>query len=207
MMLRSTGSNGLGALLLVAAGACGSESSDEPLGNGGTGPDAGSAPVGECDVRVTERAPTEFTHVANCTELAFDTDPPSGGQHYQSWAAFGVYDFPVPPGFLVHSLEHGAVVLWYNCPEGCADEVAQAEAFITGLPADPTCAGTSARQRVILTPSPALGARWAASAWGWTLTASCFDAARFGDFYTEHYRRAREDLCTPGVAVTPQTCG
>ena len=106
----------------------------------------------------------------------------------------------------MHSLEHGAVVLWYNCPEGCADEVAQAQAFIDALPADPLCAGTSARQRAVLVPSPALGSRWAASAWGWTLTASCFDAAVVGDFFTAHYGQGPEALCNAGVVVTPTSC-
>jgi hypothetical protein len=52
----------------------------------------------------------------------YNTNPPAGGAHYDS-------DFPAkfyqesdlallpnhPEGYLVHSLEHGYVIFWYNC--------------------------------------------------------------------------------------------
>lgn len=205
----------------VASGVGGASAGDGGAGNGGAGgaapgnggsgaagsagADSGAA-IGPCGAVVTSHVPSGATHVALCSELTYDTDPPSGGDHYPDWAAFTTYDFAVPQGFLVHSLEHGAVVLWYNCPEGCTDEVAQAQAFIDALPADPLCAGTSARRRAVLVPSPTLASRWAASSWGWTLTASCFDAAVVADFFTAHYGQGREALCNAGVVVTPTSC-
>ena len=53
--------------------------------------------------------------------------PPVFGDHYPTWAAFQTYEYPVPLGYLVHSLEHGAVVVFYDCPEGCAEEVAEGD--------------------------------------------------------------------------------
>ncbi len=52
----------------------------------------------------------------------YPSDPPAGGVHYdstlpaklyheQDLASLGQY----PQGFLVHDLEHGYVIFWYNC--------------------------------------------------------------------------------------------
>jgi hypothetical protein len=122
------------------------------------------------------------------------TNPPSSGNHFPYWADFHTYTQPIPWGNLVHDLEHGTVVIVYNCPDGCADEVAQAQAFIDNLPVDPICAEPDPR-RVILAPDPTLTTRWAATAWTWTLRATCFDQQAFTVFYNDHYGHGREDLC------------
>jgi hypothetical protein len=146
-------------------------------------------------------------HLAQCSDIPYDSNPPSGGDHYGVWAAFQTYDFAVPVGFLVHALEHGAVVFWYNCPEGCADEVAQAQAMIDSFPLDPLCAGTGASRRAVLVPNPDLDARWAASAWGFLDKASCFDEAVLRSFYNDHYGNGPEALCvSSGATLTPSTC-
>jgi len=141
-----------------------------------------------------------------CTAVTYDTNPPSGGNHYQAWAAFQSYDYPVPPGFLVHSLEHGAVVFWYNCPDGCADEVADAQAMIDALPLDPLCARQPTLRRTILVPSPELDARWAASSWGFLTKGDCFDAGVLAAFYTAHFGQGPEALCAPGQDLTAGAC-
>lgn len=55
-------------------------------------------------------------HVPTGTPLQYSTNPPAGGQHYDTTAHAGFYDTGNLPadGNLVHSLEHGAVILWYN---------------------------------------------------------------------------------------------
>jgi hypothetical protein len=183
-----------------AAGATGGES-------GGTGGDpgtAGAADGGAADVIETEAGACSIAAAKHPDEGAFHvpclpvptygTKPPSSGNHYQIWADFKTYATPVPWGHLVHALEHGAIVIVYNCPGGCPDEVAQAQAMIDALPTDPLCTAPT-KHRVILAPDPTLDVRWAASAWTWTLRASCFDAAAFHDFATAHYGMGGEDLC------------
>ena len=161
-------------------------------------PDAGG---GDCNARVVESTPGAALHELQCSSIEYSTNPPSGGNHYGIWAAYQSYDFPLPVGYLVHSLEHGAVVFWYNCPEGCADEVAQVDAFIAALPEDPLCDGYGVARRTVLVPSPDLPSRWAASAWGFALTADCFDATTFRAFYDAHYGRSPETLCNPPAEV------
>lgn len=192
-----------------SAGAAGSNTAGSSAGGsnaGGGSAGANADGSGECDARVVESPPTSALHVAECSALEYSTNPPSGGDHYGRWPAYASYDFALPAGNVVHALEHGAVVFWYNCPEGCSSEVAAVEAFIAQLPVDPVCAGTGAERRTIVVPSPELEVRWAASAWGFALTASCFDQAVFEAFYTDHYGQGREDTCAAGQAFSASPC-
>ena len=157
---------------------------------------------GTCGALLEERALEGATHVPACSSVTYRSNPPSSGDHYPIWAAFQSYAQPVPPGFLVHDLEHGAVVLAYHCPGGCAAEVAAAQAFIDALPVDPMCTGAGVARRVVMAPDPALTTRWAASAWTWTLRATCFDAEAFGVFVRAHYAQAPENECANGVDLT-----
>lgn len=52
----------------------------------------------------------------------FITDPPTSGPHYASEFEAGFYEssdpqvnVPYPEGYLIHNLEHGYVIFWYNC--------------------------------------------------------------------------------------------
>jgi len=45
-------------------------------------------------------------------KLAWKTFPPTSGTHIEIWAPFGLYDKPVPDGYVVHNLEHGGVAVW-----------------------------------------------------------------------------------------------
>jgi len=149
---------------------------------------------GACSAVVAQHADEGAFHVPCTPAPTYGTNPPSSGNHYQTWADYKTYDAPVPWGHLVHSLEHGAIVVVYNCPGGCPDEVAAAQAMIDALPVDPACTAPTQR-RVIMAPDPTLDVRWAASAWTWTIRAPCFDAPTFTAFAQAHYGMGRENLC------------
>ena len=62
-----------------------------------------------------ETFPSEGTlHVDVGTVLAYDTDPPTSGPHYPVPQDGGFFETAIDPGYLVHSLEHGAVIIYYN---------------------------------------------------------------------------------------------
>ncbi len=59
----------------------------------------------------------------------YNTDPPTSGSHYGSELNSGFYEQsdldelgPYPEGYILHNLEHGYVILWYNCDLLDADE-------------------------------------------------------------------------------------
>jgi hypothetical protein len=183
-------------LLLIAAAAlaiaaCAGDEGPASSGPGGNDKDT-------CGAVAAQHPDEGFLHVTACSPVAYGTNPPSSGNHYPVWAEYKTYAGPIPAGFLVHDLEHGAVVIGYRCPEGCADEVAEVQAWIDSLPDDPFCFGF--RPKIILAPNPDLDTRWAAAAWAWTWKASCPDTASLAAFYREHYGRTVEaGVCGGGV--------
>ena len=200
------GSSGTGG----AGGTGGSRPSDGGACAGGGGSDVFDAmppgldapPPGTCDAVVAEHPSEGANHMPVCSPLTFGTNPPSSGNHYGIWAAYQSYERAIARGFWVHSLEHGAVVITYNCPGGCPSEVAEVQAYIDSLPSD--CGSTP--RRIILTPDPELDVRFAASSWGFTLRANCFDRAAFAAFQDAHYGRGPESICGGGVDPTDM-CG
>lgn len=168
-----------------------------PVDTGGGDADAASVDGAQCAVVIEQHTDEGAYHIACTSPTTYQTVPPSSGNHFGCWPEYRTFDVPVPWGNLVHALEHGAVVIVYNCgaDTACLDDVARAQAFIDGLPPDPDCPG----HRVILAPDPTLPVRWAASAWTWTLQADCFDQAAFTQFYTDHYGHGREIVCSGGA--------
>ena len=132
-----------------------------------------------------------------CFPVQYSTNPPTSGPHYPIWAAYKTYTKPVDRGFWVHDLEHGAVVITYNCPGGCNAELAQLQALLDARPADPICT-PPVRSRIVVTPDPLLDVRFAASAWGWSLRSTCFDLTELSAFIDAHYGQGPEITCYDG---------
>ncbi len=154
-----------------------------------------------CEIYTAEEPSVSRDHVTSCSEIAFGNFPVAGGQHYSSWADFGRYDAPVPLGFLVHSLEHGAVVLAYKCPDGCPDVVAGLQA-IADAQVDDVCRAAGRDNRMIVVPEPRLRTPIAVLAWEHIFEATCFDDAAIREFVAAHYAHAPEDLCAAGFRPT-----
>lgn len=81
--------------------------------------------AGEC--KVDERTDTggESQHIPN---PAYEVNPPAGGAHTPQAASEGVYDPGEAPadGPLVHALEHGFIVIWYQ-PSISAEDLERLE--------------------------------------------------------------------------------
>lgn len=60
-------------------------------------------------------------HVPVGFEVEYNTNPPTSGPHYDSWEKAGIYTTPLDDRKLVHSLEHGYVIISYNC-QGLTDD-------------------------------------------------------------------------------------
>lgn len=54
-------------------------------------------------------------HLPDGTKVAYNSNPPTSGDHFAEWTKTGVYSSPISDGHLVHSLEHGYIVVSYNC--------------------------------------------------------------------------------------------
>jgi hypothetical protein len=175
--------------------------SDAPLPVDG-GADT-ALPVGDaaCNAVVGLFPNQTAQHVDAGEPITYPTNPPSGGPHYPVWANFVEYDHPVEDGYLVHSMEHGAVLLLYDCdqaacvaPAGVLDGL---RAVRNAVPSDPLC-DPSIRVRVILAPRPANDVPVAAAAWGATYKADCVDGPSLLQFISDHYAKTAENFCAPG---------
>jgi hypothetical protein len=188
-----------GAAADGAAGLGGGPFSDGGAGNQDGGAGQGSSGAsGDCEAVVAQHELSPGIHVAACTAIDYATNPPSSGEHYPTWADYGVYDFALPRGYWVHNLEHGSVVVTYNC-SACDSEIAAAKAWLAQLSPDAACPGGT--PRVLLVPDPQLDVAWAASSWGFTLRAECFDPEAFSEFYVSHAGQPpapESSICTSG---------
>ncbi len=74
------------------------------------------------------------THIEFGTQFSdYNSTPPSSGPHYSNIVAWGIYDEPQRYEHLVHNLEDGGVTIYYQCPEGCPEVVAELEAIVQPL--------------------------------------------------------------------------
>ncbi|MDC0743386.1 DUF3105 domain-containing protein [Polyangium mundeleinium] len=207
------------ALVLVSLGVVGCGEDAPPVGPTGPAqtevltPDATPLPgETECRVVKTTNIPVaSASHVALCTDVSYETNPPSGGNHWGQWAAFKKYTTPVPREMYVHDLEHGAVVLAHRCDGACPEVVEALEEVFDEAAADPLClsAGAGPKARLVLTPDADLDTPIAAAAWGATYTATCLDKASLAAFVAEAYGKGPEDICYDGVDIetAPPNCG
>jgi hypothetical protein len=162
--------------------------------------DAANVDAAACNVRVAAVPIVDGTHVADGTAIAYSSNPPSSGSHYGTWANFQELTHPVDDGYLVHSMEHGAVLLLYKCAAAgaaCDALVSSLRAVRDSIPTDPLC-DAAIRVRVILAPRAANDVAVAAAAWGNTYRADCVDAASLASFINDHYAKAPENFCAAG---------
>jgi hypothetical protein len=114
---------------------------------------------------------------------AYNSNPPTSGPHYPDWARWGVFDQPQPDELLVHNLEHGGIVVHYNCADGCPELAGQLRDLVSTY-----------RSKVILAPrpNPDVPCRVTLSAWTWLDCFNDFDAERINAFIRAHKDRGPE---------------
>lgn len=56
-------------------------------------------------------------HVPHGQKVDYKFNPPTSGDHYADWITKGFYNEPRDDGSIVHSLEHGYIVINYDCEQ------------------------------------------------------------------------------------------
>ena len=75
------------------------------------------AAAGQSELKRVERFPNEGrTHVPAGTQINYGTNPPTSGPHFIHWVNPGFYETSKGRSNLVHSLEHGMIVIYYDQP-------------------------------------------------------------------------------------------
>jgi hypothetical protein len=134
--------------------------------------------------------------------IEWTTNPPTSGDHFDTWAAYDRSYTLLDRAFWVHNLEHGAVVLLHRCDGGCPDQVAALEDAVRAMPVDASCSAP-VKHRTLVAADPLLpaDATSAAVAWGAMYNATCVDPDAIAAFTADFYGRAPEDLCFDGASL------
>ena len=119
----------------------------------------------------------------------YNSDPPTSGLHYADTLQAGFYetnDYQFPAGYLVHNLEHGYVVFWYNCDlldeTGCTELKSQIRSVMDEL----------GGVKLIAYPWNSIDVPLVLTSWGRLQRLETFDAGQAQAFYRANLNRAPE---------------
>ena len=133
-------------------------------------------------------------HITQGTDPGpFNSDPPTSGQHYPDGMDAGFYEQadieeygPYPEGYLIHSLEHGYVIFWYNC-----EVISEVEC--TGLKAEIKVVMDDANNfKVIAFPWKSIEEPVVMTSWTRLERMETFNADQAEDFISRNRNRAPE---------------
>ncbi|HEX2883669.1 MAG TPA: DUF3105 domain-containing protein [Candidatus Limnocylindria bacterium] len=127
----------------------------------------------------------------------YSSTPGTSGPHWNNPANWGVYATPQNESQVIHNLEHGGIIIWYD-PEALdaaqVDELAQ---YVTRQ----VSAGISGRFKFMLSPwdgADPLDAPIVVTAWRNLLELDQVDLGAIDEFAREHYGRSPEPNGGPG---------
>ena len=131
------------------------------------------------------------SHVDYPTTVNYLHYPPSSGSHWASpygpieWR---IYSSPERAEGWVHNLEHGGVVILYNCSQPCPDTVSGLKRLFSNVPGS-----KYGYAKLVIAPDPQIPTNIAAVAWNHELDLNGFDEKRLADFYKTWVDRGPED--------------
>ena len=122
-----------------------------------------------------------IAHVPEGAPVSHQQRPPTSGAHYPAaYPRYGVFDFTVPTGSWLHSVEHGAIAVLYNCPRGCPEIVQQLRNVYPKIPLGRNARGGQAR--ALIFPYNDMDIRIAVVTWRWLLELDRVDEAKIIQF-------------------------
>ena len=123
----------------------------------------------------------------------FISDPPTSGRHYATEFEAGFYEpsdpqasVPYPEGYLIHNLEHGYVIFWYNCEIIDAGECSNLKTSIRDVMAE------FDNTKLIAFPWSSTGAPLVMTSWGQLQEFQALDPERAVSFIRSNRNRAPE---------------
>jgi hypothetical protein len=114
-------------------------------------------------------------HIAvGAAHPAYNSDPPTGGWHYDTPWDPGFYEQPVADEYLVHNLEHGHVVISYDCSKlaDCESAKVQIRQLMQRYN----------NWKLVAVPRVNADAAIALTAWGWLEKLDGYDEAKMTAF-------------------------
>jgi len=133
---------------------------------------------------------TDTSHIEPDSDPGtYNSNPPTSGPHYAQEADAGFFDtniYGYPAGYLVHNLEHGYVIFWYNCDlldeSACLDLKSQIRSVMDEL----------GGVKLIAYPWESIDVPLVMTSWGRLQRFETFDADLAKAFYRANLNRAPE---------------
>ncbi len=122
-------------------------------------------------------------HIPFGSPARYDANPPHSGPHYPDATFWGIHDGTVDRGTWVHNLEHGGIVLAYDCTD-CNAEIQTLRDVVVERP----------DMRVLITRDVELPTRFAAISWTWVQTFDVIDSEALMCFIDQHEGFAPENI-------------
>ncbi len=200
------------ALALLGPVACGGDEGPALVDAGDAGPEAvdvageltATTACSSCGGKCTEEAWIYAKTWHEKGPIQYAEAPPSGGIHHPCWWNWGSFAKEVPAARFVHNLEHGGLVLTYDCKDGCAAEVGQLQAAADAWKASAT-PETKTTREALVTPYAGAAARFVALCWQHRLLLDCVDDSAkqaIAAFALKHCPEAPEQV----AAMAPDGC-
>lgn len=136
---------------------------------------------------------------ASCQVTAdpYSSLPATSGPHWGSPNNWGAYTVPQDESQLIHNMEHGGVIVWYDPAQVEADGMSKLTSYVNTQ----VSAGISGRYKFILSPWGGEGdleTPIVVTAWRQLLELDEVDTDAINDFAREHYGRSPEPNGGPG---------
>lgn len=114
------------------------------------------------------------------SHFAYKSNPPTSGPHWAGVAGPGIKNEPVPDELVLHSMEHGAAVLWYqeDLPQSDVDKLKSIFQSASG--------------KKIMLPRKDLDVPVALTSWGYLLKLETIDETEIKEFIETNNDRAPE---------------
>lgn len=99
-------------------------------------------------------------HLTDIAEVVYNSNPPTSGSHFPIWAKSGVYDRFISDGYLIHSMEHGYIIIWYNCEKEVLSSKYQISSVLAHGDEESSESSESGRPLMHMTAQIAEGSSW-----------------------------------------------
>lgn len=165
---------------------------------GGSDPNAGVAQADDGSAHTNDGAACR-ANPGSCgvSGNPYSSLPATSGPHWGNPGSWGVYTSPANESQVIHNLEHGGIVIWYDSETVDADAVQALEDYVDAQVAS----GISGRFKFIVSPwagTEPLPSPIVASAWRYLLELETADTDAIDAFARARYGRSPEPNGGPG---------
>jgi Protein of unknown function (DUF3105) len=151
-------------------------------------------------------------HVAVGTMQRYTYCPPASGSHFNATgrgpiaARYYPPDEGTEPQGWVHNLEHGALVVLYNCSGGCPDDATlqKLKTFVSAFPASPICKLPAGRIGPVVARFDDMKTKYAALVWDRLLMLDSLDTDQILAFFMSEGERGNPEKQCPAPSPSGQ---